>query len=389
MSLVIVRVLVALAVMEVLHQTSGGVADIEGNRFRHRLLGVVPCRVVGGLHGVGFGSQRHIDHGVGQMHVAFGHAQIVAGLVGGHRDLQGAGVGHADVLRGEPHDAARHVQRVLAGLQHAGKPVHGRVRIGVAHGLVQGGDDVVVLLAMLVIKKGFARDQLFECSRIDRRHAVLKVAVQHSHLQRGERGAGVPVGKGGDGLQRVVVNMDLLAAVPVGIGEGAAEDLRDVLRAQGLQDEDLAAGEKRSVDLKGRIFGGSADQDDTAFFHKRKKGVLLRLVEAMDLVHKYDRLHSVFSGGFRLFHDGADLFDPAGDRREVDELTARAGGDDPRQCRLADAGRAPKDHGCDLIALDQPPQYFAGADQMLLSGVFVKGLRAQARRQRLLYFVVK
>ena len=43
-----------------------------------------------------------------------------------------------------------------------------------------------------------------------------------------------------------------------------------------------------AVDLKGGILGRGPDQDDAALFHKGQERILLCLVEAVDLVHKYD-----------------------------------------------------------------------------------------------------
>ena len=60
-------------------------------------------------------------------------------------------VGVADVLGREAHQPARDVERILAGLEHARQPVERRVGVAVAHRLVQRRDEVVVLLAGLVV----------------------------------------------------------------------------------------------------------------------------------------------------------------------------------------------------------------------------------------------
>jgi hypothetical protein len=65
------------------------------------------------------------------------------------RHDQRLGIGVADVLRREPHQSARDVERILAGFEHARHPVDRGVGIAVAHRLVQRGDEVVVLLAAL------------------------------------------------------------------------------------------------------------------------------------------------------------------------------------------------------------------------------------------------
>ena len=52
---------------------------------------------------------------------------------------------------------------------------------------------------------------------------------------------------------------------------------------------DPAAREQRRVDLEVGVLGGGADEDDRAILDGRQQRVLLRLVEAVDLVQEEDR----------------------------------------------------------------------------------------------------
>ena len=63
------------------------------------------------------------------------------------------------------------------------------------------------------------------------------------------------------------------------------DDLRFGERLQGV---DAAAGEQRGVEFEGGVLGGGADQADGAALDVGQEGVLLRLVEAMDLVDEED-----------------------------------------------------------------------------------------------------
>ena len=78
------------------------------------------------------------------------------GVAGGEAEVEGFGGGEADVFDGHADDAAGDVHGVFAGLEHAAEPVEGGVGVGVADALVQGGDDVVVLLALLVVEQDAA-----------------------------------------------------------------------------------------------------------------------------------------------------------------------------------------------------------------------------------------
>jgi hypothetical protein len=71
----------------------------------------------------------------------------------GEAQVQRLRRGEADVLDRHAHDAARDVHGVFAGSEHAAQPVERRVGIRVAHALVQRGDEVVVLLALLVVEQ--------------------------------------------------------------------------------------------------------------------------------------------------------------------------------------------------------------------------------------------
>ena len=90
---------------------------------------------------------------------------------------------------------------------------------------------------------------------------------------------------------------------------------------QRLQHEHLRPRQQRRVDLERRVLGGRADEDDVAGLDARQKRVLLRLVEAVNLVDEHDgaaarRAAPRFGGG----HDLADLLDAGEHRAERDEV---------------------------------------------------------------------
>ena len=377
-------VLVSFSVLQLLHEPGGGVADHQRHRF-----GQLPDRIglgvfVGFVKRVRFRRQRQIDHRLGQMDRAFGHSEKVAGLVGGNGLFQRPRVGQPHVLAGKPDHAAGHIQWVLAGFQHPGQPVHGGVRVRIAHGFVQRRDQVVVFLPLLVIEQGLFGGALFHRFLGYGNAAVLRhISVEYDHLQGGQGRAGVPVGEHCQRLQQLFRDVDGLAAKAPRVLQGTAQKSGHLIRFEGLQNKDLAAGEQRPVDLEGRVFGGSADQDDAALLHKGKEGVLLRLVEPVDLVHKHDGTLTETAVFLRLLHHGPDLLDAAGHGRKINEGSLGFVCDDPRQGGFADPGRAPEDHGGDLIRLDQSAQHLAGAQQMGLPHILVQGGGPQAGGQRL------
>ena len=151
---------------------------------------------------------------------------------------------------------------------------------------------------------------------------------------------------------------------------------------EGDEGVDAAAGEQRGVDLEGGVLGGGADEADGAAFDVGQEGVLLGLVEAMDLVDEEDGARAEAGGLFGLDHDLLDLLDAGEDGGELDEAGLGALGDDLGEGGLADAGRAPEDHGGGVVALDGEAERLAGAEEVLLAGVFVEGARAHALGER-------
>ena len=119
--------------------------------------------------------------------------------------------GQADILDGHAHDAAREIERIFAAGKHAAQPIKRGVGIGVAHALVQRGDQVVVLLAGFVVHqhallRGFRRDGFVMCLLPS---AIASCAATSSVLYALRT---VAAGIAGDQFQRVIVGSQLQRA---------------------------------------------------------------------------------------------------------------------------------------------------------------------------------
>ena len=136
------------------------------------------------------------------------------------------------------------------------------------------------------------------------------------------------------------------------------DDPRDRLRRQGIEDHDLAAGEQRAVQLEGRVLGRGADQDDVAGFDVRQEDVLLRAVEAVDLVEEEDR--ALARARLRRLRAPSSTsrisLTPVATAEYDRNVEARLRRDEPRQRRLADARRPPEDERRDAVLGDRAPQ---------------------------------
>src|SRR5207302_6930654 len=110
--------------------------------------------------------------------------------------------------------------------------------------------------------------------------------------------------------------------------------------------------------------------------------VLLRLVEAMDLV---DEQHAALAGELmklaRFVDELAQLGDTARDRGDRDEARVGLLGCDRRERRLSGARWAPQDHRWQLTCIDRLPKDAAFTDKVRLSNEFSEVAWAHARRK--------
>ena len=87
---------------------------------------------------------------------------------------------------------------------------------------------------------------------------------------------------------------------------------------------DLCAREQRRVDLEVGILGCCTDQGQQAVLDAGEQRILLRLVEAVDLVEEEDRATTAAAEAFPCLRENLpDVRDRCGDRGQLLELGAR------------------------------------------------------------------
>ena len=240
-----------------------------------------------------------------------------------------------------------------------------------------------MLLAVLIIQKRFFRYTLLQRFHGHNGASVGQdVTVEHHHLQRIQRRARVPVGKIGDHLQHALCQLHPPAAEAARVCQRPAQQLRKLPGRKTVQHKHLAPGQKRRVDLERRVFRGGADEDDASLFHKGQKRILLRFVEAVDLVHEQDGLFAEAAVRLGRLHHFLDLFDTACHGAEINEICLRPVGDDARKRRFAHARRPPEHHGGHTVAVYELAQHLALAQKMPLARKFLQGSRAHPAGQR-------
>ena len=298
---------------------------------------------------------RQVEARLGERVDPLGHAHAAQGSVGRHGDAEGARVRVADVLAGEDEHPARDEERVVARLEHAHHPVDGGVRVGPAHRLDERADDVVVLLAGLVVEErpvALGRGDRFE--RHAKRALAPRFEVVDDELERRQGAPRVAASHVGDREERVLVGREVLCAEAVGlVGERPPEEHRDVFRPERLEVEHLAAREQRRVDGEARVLGRRPDEHDRPVFDVGQERVLLRLVEPVDLVHEEDRALALKRQPVaRRRDDLAELAHAAQDGAEGHEEALGRRGDDACNGRLPAPGWPPEDHRAHPVGRD-------------------------------------
>src|SRR5438445_7134544 len=381
--LVVVGVEVAGAVAEALHERRRGVAEVERDGERARLPHVLGRGQHGAVGGVRLGAGGEEDRRLGERDAALREADEVDGVLGGDRHLERLGLGVADVLGREDHHPARDEERVLARLEHAHHPVDRRVRVAAAEALDERGDDVVVLLARLVVAERALLGGLLEEPEVEGAGAA-RARQARGQLERVERDARVALRVGDQEGARLGGEGQLGATQPaLRVGERAVDHGAHLLLGERLEHEDARAREEGRDHLEGRVLGGRPDERHRAGLDVGEEGVLLRLVEAVDLVdEEHGRPAVPGELVLCLLDDLSQLLHPLQDGRERDRVRAARGREQVREGRLAAARRAPEDERLDLPALQHLAQHAAGAKEVLLADELVDPARPHPLGER-------
>jgi len=184
---------------------------------------------------------------------------------------------------------------------------------------------------------------------------------------------------------RILIQPDGAPAIAaLGVVQGAVDDRAQLRLGQRFELKDARARNQRANDLEVRVLGRRADQGYQPGFHVWQQRVLLRLVPAVNLIHKQDRALAVQPAALPRFLDHAAQFGYAGQhRRQFFEMRAGMVGDQLRQGRFAGSRRAKEDDRAEQpVGFNRAAQGLARPDDVLLSHKLVQRKRAHALRQR-------
>ena len=374
-----VRVVVVESPAELLGARVGGAAQ-RRRRLGRAVLAHPRARALDRLvRGVRLRRERQVHGGLGEVERALGQTHVLDRVGRAHRHLERARVGVADVLAREHDHAAGDEARVLAALEHRRQVEQRGVGIGAARGLDPCRDQVVVEVAALVVEDRAALERVLGHAH---GHGAALTDSLGGQLERGERGARVAGRAGGEELERVVVHPRRVRNAAL-VAERAAQQREHVLVLERAQLVDPAAREQRRVHLEVGVLGGGADEDHRGVLHRRQQRVLLRLVEAVDLVEEEDRaLATRLEAVLGALDHGAYLRAAGVDGRRLLERGARVHGEQASERCLPGAGRPVQDHRVRPALLDRRSQRRASAEQVLLPHELAERGGPHTRRQR-------
>ncbi len=144
----------------------------------------------------------------------------------------------------------------------------------------------------------------------------------HGQIQQIEKPAGIPICS----LQqapsqfRRKINGDGTKAQDF-ITQRPLQNVHQIGVIQSLEYINPCSGKQRVDKSETGIFSRGPNQDDNAFFHIGKQGILLGFVETMDLINKKNGVLPLRAGLLGTADGGADFLDPTVNRRKNLKLT--------------------------------------------------------------------
>ena len=122
----------------------------------------------------------------------------------------------------------------------------------------------------------------------------------------------------------------------------AGEKLLERFRIEPLEHHDARAREKRRDQLEGGILRRGADKNNGAVFHDWKERVLLRAIEAMNLVDEEERTFPGLATSAGSVEHLFEIADAGENRRDLLEMQIGRLRQKPRDRSLTSAGRSPE-----------------------------------------------
>ncbi len=228
---------------------------------------------------------------------------------------------------------------------------------------------------------GFLRNREVEVDS-----AVLPRCGQDRKLKGGKDLPGVAVSLLRQMLQRCRIRGDIVRAkAPFNVVKGPVEELKQVIVREGLQLENLRAGNQGRIDVKVRVVSGGANEANRTLFEMWQEHVLLGLVESVNLINEQkSALIPELGVGAGLLYFSSNVSDVGFHSIQCFETGASRIGHNPREGGFSGSGRPVENEGCESVCFNRAPEEFSFSEDVLLTSDFGEGNRTHASGQRFL-----
>ena len=339
--------------------------------------------VDGVVGAVGFRAGGHQNDRVRKRQTRLRQTHHVGGIHRRLDDRNDLRVGKPHILAGAHHQAAAG-RGQISRFQQACQIMQCRVRVGAAHGLLVGRNDVVVVVALPVVAHGGAAGDLPDHIQSNALFSVFHRCCRDCKVQTAQRLAQIAPGAFGQIGTGVLVHAHR-HLLPLGKAlHGVAHPALHIRCSKGLELKHSAAGKQGIIDVKIGVLGGGSNQGDAAVLDAFQKALLLLFVQVLDLVQIQQNAARRCQRADILEHC-LDIPGAAGGAVELVQGHAAVLGNNACHRGLSGAGGAVKDHVGDAPALDGAAEHPPRSQQMLLPAHIRQRFGTQALRKRFVH----
>src|SRR5271170_6305667 len=290
----------------------------------------------------------------------------------------------SNILTSHAHQPPRDVQRILARFNHPRQPIQRRIRIRIAHRLVQRRNQIEMFFARLVIRQQLPLQHILQ--PLLRQHPPplrTRFRPHHQRFQSVVSRPRISIRQNRNPMQYLQIRRHIFFPQPARrILQRPLQQRNNLLRRVRPQHIHLHPRKQRRNHLERRILRRRANQQNVSRLHVRQKSILLRAIEPVHFIHKHNRPPPIPPRSLRLGHHFLNLFNSGKHRTEWNELRLRGPRNNPRQSSLPAPRRPPQEHRTQIVALNLHPQRFPRPQQFLLPNKLIQSLRTHPVSQR-------
>jgi hypothetical protein len=160
-----------------------GILQMDWNRLNGMRFNMMQGLCNGLISRIALRRRSHVQGGLGQRNLAFGHSHSLQGMERGHSDLECRWIGITHIFGCTDDQSPDNIKWVLARMQHLGQPIKGRIGVRAPHALNKCRNGVIV--GLFLIDQGFLPYSLLGDLevKIDLASSIVGRSGEYSQLQ--------------------------------------------------------------------------------------------------------------------------------------------------------------------------------------------------------------